>query len=397
MATQESDHVKMPPRNSHDRVWESIQKLTISLCMRDEIAYWAYIWKNATNRARHLRTLNHYTAFYRKWKKWLRDTGWLAFAKFDGLGAALPYRTPPPSALDGSLLDTRGVASLSKTQTNAPTTDENPLQTKAEHILLTSAYNDQKALNTVKKLFDTYLSKIDNKYIVLRHKTKYLVKLIEYETRFNSKDRAIAQAIKYDTAWKKATKRFKTGVFLTLTTDPSNFESVGLANQNISHAFNSFMSWVRKRLKFRPPYIRVLEFTQSGLAHLHIVLFGISRIADISEISAEWERLGQGKIVYAYKLLNRGGRWIWAKARPRNTHQQIKNYLRKYLFKAKSNNGYNHLYWALNLRFATYSRVLIFLRFRRDKQDSEWEMWKIIPLSLIFDEIPYFYKIENWT
>jgi len=56
------------------------------------------------------------------------------------------------------------------------------------------------------------------------------------------------------------------------------------------------MSWLSKRLDFRPKYVRVIEFTRSGLIHYHVVLFGVWRLGDKkSELTPSLRRIGFGK------------------------------------------------------------------------------------------------------
>jgi hypothetical protein len=122
------------------------------------------------------------------------------------------------------------------------------------------------------------------------------------------------------------------------------------------------MSWVAKKVGFRPNYLKVVEFHESGLIHFHVVLFGIKRLADkFSELTPELEKIGFGKINFLYSIRkNESAEWVWLKAPKDAKRRNPKGYLMKYL--AKSTSNYQKdlaLFFATNLRFFSYSyRVL---------------------------------------
>ena len=109
-----------------------------------------------------------------------------------------------------------------------------------------------------------------------------------------------------------------------------------------------------KRLK----YIAAYEFQENGLIHLHVVFFGIRYLASIDQISKDWQRCGQGRIVHAYGIHRDGDRWLWNKEKPSDAEGKTPaDYLRKYLEKALYVNENFGLYWAMNKRFCTMSRL----------------------------------------
>ena len=371
-------------------------KLTESKTEIEQEVYYPYLVKNAT---RSIDVRIHpadLQKIRRRYMEVMRKDSRFLIMKMDGMITI--HRLPPPShtARETCLLDKGDECPPCKTQTKPPELGGGTLRNSAENKLCEVKTLSESAGNYISKLFKTYLDYINSMHIVLKHKKENKLLVLNWETRFNSKSRQIQKVDKYETAWKKATMQYKNAVFITLTTDPKKFESLSMANLHISEAWNTFMAWVRKKIGFRPKYIRVLEFTKSGLAHIHAVLFGISRLDDVKKISKEWEKIGQGKIVYIYKLINQGGRWIWQKARPRKTKKQVRSYLKKYLMKAMSQKAEYQiaLYWALNMRFLTLSRTLT--KPSVHFTVHEWEFWKIIPTLLIFDSIPFYYKIANW-
>jgi len=59
------------------------------------------------------------------------------------------------------------------------------------------------------------------------------------------------------------------------------------------------MSWLATdyQLGYRPENLSVLEFTESGLPHYHIVLFGVDYAVSQEQLSAKWRDYGQGSVV----------------------------------------------------------------------------------------------------
>jgi len=122
---------------------------------------------------------------------------------------------------------------------------------------------------------------------------------------------------------------YRYAVFLTLTTDPKRFKDPIEAIKAITVNFNRFRAWVRKKVGFNPPYIRVLELGKNLYPHLHVVFFGVERIADIKEIEKEWNRLGQGKFAWIVRSEYRDGRWVCEGEKLGKG--DLKSYLTKYL------------------------------------------------------------------
>ena len=269
---------------------------------------------------------------------------------------------------------------------------------KAERIIMDEKFLDEDLYDDLQQYFEDYLDIVEEKVIILRHKTeREKFAIIGYKTRFTDENRRKKLLARYDHAWSYATHHYRNGVFLTLTTDPSQFSSIYEATMAISWAWNSFMSWLQKRLGRRPPYIKVLEFTQKGLPHLHIVFFDVGYLADHEEITEEWNRLGQGIINYEYSIVNRKGRWIWKKRKPQGGGRSVKQYLKKYLLKTMSMKdtalGTLALYWATNKRFYTTARILQ-KRIKYFMKTGEWEFFGSYYYNELNDYLPWWAKIE---
>jgi hypothetical protein len=105
--------------------------------------------------------------------------------------------------------------------------------------------------------------------------------------------------------------------FLTLTLDPSKLTELTDNKQAVNYlrtCFNKFREYLKRLYGVAPSYICVVEFTQKGIPHLHILF---DRYISQKWISATWDRLGGGRIVFIKQV----------------TVNKIANYLSKYLTK----------------------------------------------------------------
>lgn len=142
---------------------------------------------------------------------------------------------------------------------------------------------------------------------------------IPYRTRFNSRERAARSLAQYHSTLDRAAEDYDTAVMITLTTDPSKFESLAEMISALMENFNRLNSWMAYNPKTlessrpgeRLPYLKVFEFTggstdsrRPGLPHLHVVYFGVDRredgmpfLIEKEELSERWDDLGQGRFV----------------------------------------------------------------------------------------------------
>ncbi|MFA5407723.1 MAG: hypothetical protein WC343_03015 [Bacilli bacterium] len=255
-------------------------------------------------------------------------------------------------------------------------------------------------------LYRKYLQEIDGKKIMLvprgesRNPDPSRVKLIPYRTRFNDPGRRRRQLDRYDYAWQAAEEDegYRAGVYLTLTTDPAMHQNLWAANRHCSPAWNRYISYLRKKFGFRPRYIRVTEYQENGLIHLHVVLFGIDpddkELQNILKYQSadDWARCGQGRVTKAIPIhLDAEGLWQWTGKRPEDARQgeSVTDYLKKYLKKSVFNPQDLYLYWAINSRFFSCSRV--FSPAAPPKPDTPplWDYVGITPDGAIPDWLRY--------
>lgn len=214
--------------------------------------------------------------------------------------------------------------------------------------------------------FEDYKQEINNSTIILEREEEapyndkeYL--FMDYKTRFNDEGRKGRYLKKYDESVDKSLEDYKFAIHLTLTTDPKKFDSMWKANRHFSKAFNRFMSFLDSRLGERPTYIAVYEFTKKGYLHAHVIFFGKKWLLNQKTISREWEKCGQGKIVYIYGMENKRGKWRYKNEEPDDYEENegAGNYLKKYLRKSAYVDYAQLFYWITNKRFFTRSKVLL--------------------------------------
>lgn len=102
--------------------------------------------------------------------------------------------------------------------------------------------------------------------------------------------------------------------FLTLTLDPKRVEHPKFYVPHLRMCFNKFREYLKRSFGEAPKFICVLEFTQKGVPHLHVLF---DRYIEQHWISDVWNSLGGGRIVFIKRV----------------TVRRVARYLSKYLTK----------------------------------------------------------------
>ncbi|MDT3436577.1 hypothetical protein [Haloarcula sp. 1CSR25-25] len=166
----------------------------------------------------------------------------------------------------------------------------------------------------------TELESIDGRYNILERirgtGPEYL--LCPYKNRFNSQDRVADLRTSWRRAWRRAADQYDDAVCLTLTTDPGMHDSVMDATASLLENKNRLGEWLAydpksddrpDRPGFRPTNVYALEFTDSGLPHLHVVYFGVRWLTTQAALSRYWGDR-QGRVVHVRRLAKRGDRFV---------------------------------------------------------------------------------------
>lgn len=123
------------------------------------------------------------------------------------------------------------------------------------------------------------------------------------------------------------------------------------------------LTYIGRKLGYRPKYIATYEFQQNGRLHLHVLFFGVTWLMSQKKLSFLCKnKFGQGKCVYLYVVRNDHGTWKSAKKMKSGDYRDdIGAYLMKPMT-AYLNDVSNHrhviLYWVFNTRFFSASRNL---------------------------------------
>lgn len=168
----------------------------------------------------------------------------------------------------------------------------------------------------------------------------------DYKTRFNDEGRINKGFARYNQALRHAYEHAENAVLVTLTSDPGDavdddrpdprslLELTESINPNF-HRLTQYMASdpstkgdtrkpgvpayrtdradaVTSRPRERLDYLKVLEFTERGLPHLHVLFFdcptdenGMPYLMHKQELSDKWSDYGQGMIVDTYPLVFR--------------------------------------------------------------------------------------------
>jgi hypothetical protein len=119
---------------------------------------------------------------------------------------------------------------------------------------------------------------------------------LPYNTRHNNGGKAGKVRDRFDAVLKAATKRHNCASVVTLTTDPKRHTGLSEALENLSDNRRRLLQWLSTeyQLGYRPEYLSVLEFSRTGLPHLHLVIFGENHGISEADIRDKWVGYGQG-------------------------------------------------------------------------------------------------------
>jgi len=345
-----------------------------------------------------------YYRVYRLMRFW-SSKGIVELKKIGGLLWIIPKRVD--LIYKYSKIETRKTLPLKSHRSAKLPTRASPLKTAAALFLTQKNELDEKDYQYIFDLFTNYLRETELKIIVLYDNFNGNYVLLRYSHRFR-KNRILQILYKYRAIWDYFTDHYKKGVFITLTVDPRDYSNIYEIAKDVVDSFRRFKVWLRKRFKRKIDHLAVNEFTDKGRLHIHSILFGIHRIGDKkSVITPELTRIGFGKINYLYKIVNRDGVWMWVKNKPNMSLSLTPDrYLEKYFIKSldfimsgdSSGGGGDSvniesmkvaLYWALNKRFFTYSRIPIKFNY----SSSVRSMYEYVGVYNIWD-IPQ-YIIQN--
>lgn len=141
--------------------------------------------------------------------------------------------------------------------------------------------------------------------------------LAPYRTRFNSPSRVAENQERFREAFARAEAEFEEAVVVTLTTDPGRHDSILDATDSLLENKNRLSAWLSydpenspSRPGYRPPNVYALEFTDSGLPHLHVAYFGVRWLAPQGTLAKYWRDRGQGEVVHVRRAVKRDDEFV---------------------------------------------------------------------------------------
>ena len=127
--------------------------------------------------------------------------------------------------------------------------------------------------------------------------------------------------------FQETAKRYKWAVHLTLTLDPFRHESNAEITVIAKKQLNSFLTNLRQETKRkkgkRLTYVCFIEFTQKGIIHFHIIIFGRRWIKKVKRIAESMWGLGY---VWAYQLTVRNGKWTYPRKKPPDYQDKLRRF-----------------------------------------------------------------------
>lgn len=163
--------------------------------------------------------------------------------------------------------------------------------------------------------------------------------LVPFATRFNSPRRVRGRISDYHGGWREAARRHDRAVLATLTTDPARYENIEAQAETLREDVDRLRDWLGYNFNggSRPETLLVIEFAERGLAHAHLVVFGVEYVPH-ERLKHYWDaRRDRGSVVHLYGLRSGGERpvWRWSGEPPAEARgserRGPKRYLRKVL------------------------------------------------------------------
>ncbi len=136
---------------------------------------------------------------------------------------------------------------------------------------------------------------------------------LPHRTRHNDAGRARQIRDGFRDALDAAGDGHNDAVMLTLTTGPKRHDGLHDALDSLTENKGRLMQWLSTdyQLGHRPENLTVLEFTRTGIPHVHVVLFGIDWAFSQEQLAAKWLDYGQGVVVDIRTATCRGDSQRW--------------------------------------------------------------------------------------
>jgi hypothetical protein len=214
----------------------------------------------------------------------------------------------------------------------------------------------------IEQLAKDYDQSVRGRSLVFHKKGTNEIWQKDYMTRFHSEYYPMHRRRIRDSI---ARQKIDTALFLTLTLDPKNFDSLAAAKEGVTHGWHKLQAAMLQALKrgtmareawgetaaiegWDGRYYLAVEFqSQEGnwTPHLHIVLVGCTFVSQAWVHSLWTEKWRVGAIVNMERAYGNRSKAAW--------------YATKYMTKGESSFTHRSLLWSLNARAFTHSQGIL--------------------------------------
>jgi len=148
---------------------------------------------------------------------------------------------------------------------------------------------------------------------------EYLI--LPYLSRFNDSDRAKKTKERLYGALGRSVEQFDVATLLTLTVDPKRVSGQSEGMDRLTEQWQKLNSRLNYQLGGSVPKIRVLEFQENGMPHLHVALFGVRKVEaepttgkptiSAQQVRQWWDdEYNVGSQIAVQRVRKRGNRWL---------------------------------------------------------------------------------------
>lgn len=152
-------------------------------------------------------------------------------------------------------------------------------------------------------LFLSYVRRLARQVLVFYDKMTDQYVFIKQKNRYVDPNLNRDQLRKFLRVFSYYAKKYKVGVFLTITFPP--IFPLGLYPKLATYVVKQLMAWIRKHNPDKEiRMIRVNEFQENGMLHIHLVIFGIDYICEKEELTVRLDVWLVNALLRLYKYLD---------------------------------------------------------------------------------------------
>lgn len=272
------------------------------------------------------------SAAYQRVRRFILDAEDRGLFKIDRRGRSL-WVEPTPEAYRRSSLDTASKQSI-ETQDGSGL-DSKALSNARGILSRRQTFDDAAAYGDLVGAFGAKRKGAEGRYRCYENTFTGERSFIPLKDRFNSEQRVKETRQRLRMAFRRAAQQgHEQAMVTTLTTDPARFSNLEEACESLLDDVNRLKDWLERtpqngptRVGHRPPTIVIPEFTDHGVPHIHLVMFGVGWVAEHGELSRYWgweQYRDRGDVVWIDQLHARDGQWRWGRSSDERSHPETR-------------------------------------------------------------------------